>query len=938
MSYQYGYGSAYPAAQQYTTGQYAAAAAAAATQQTAAAATYGYATTQPTRVVAGYQPATYATTGYSAPTVAASTGGYGYFQKAAEPVATAYTALKATSYAVPQATYGYATTVAAPKTSTYAASTGTTYQKPTNYATSAVASTTYPSYAATPKSTVSYDKKPSTGSSVKTSTSAGGANSVHQNAYEKVVYNAATSFLTQQSQQSKGSWTKTQKPQFRLSNQKGGFGSKTGGVAKPQQLHYCEVCKISCGGPQTYKEHLEGQKHKKKAASATTDTSKLPRGTYKCDLCDVLCTGKDAYGAHVKGANHQKVVKLHQKLGKPIPEIVVPEPTAKKEVKVANVVKTTAPKINFVGGNKLLSTPAGAKVEVAGQAAAPAAAGTTDAEMQDDEEEDAEPVGEDHVEEVKSDTGKVIGYKCNLCDCRFNDTVAKAAHVKGRRHRLAYKKKVDPKLQVSLPKSQRNRDSRLKKGAKGGANTEAVWRQRQQEQHRWEQDLRLREEDLRRWEEDEYMRRVGEDRYWTRPDNQQMHELEYYEWERRTKFMDPSASKPAPLIGGPGPMAGGPDDRLVMAKHQLIYPTEEELNRVQSIVGSTEKALKLVSDAISEEDKKAKAEAAPKEEAPKVEEVKEEKAKAKPLMGAKDDRTLKGVMRVGVLAKGLLLKGSLNLELVVLCAEKPTYTLLKKVGKLVPEKLKEVTEDKYNMSISVVQCAIMITSVSEPKTTVKVTLTSPSMREGDEDGADAVPAEEKKPKSAEPKDVLDKEKCLQALAALRHAKWFQARANHIQSCVIVIRIMRELCTRVAAFKPLTGWAVELLCEKSLASYPMPLSPGEAIRRVMETLASGILLGDGPGLVDPCEKDKTDAASNLNLQERETLTSAAQHALRLQAFRQLHKVLEVEALKPMPPSMQRKRPASKSAVGDAVSAAKVAKTEPAAEEAPAAAAK
>ena len=33
---------------------------------------------------------------------------------------------------------------------------------------------------------------------------------------------------------------------------------------KPQQLHYCEVCKISCAGPQTYKEHLEGQKHKKK--------------------------------------------------------------------------------------------------------------------------------------------------------------------------------------------------------------------------------------------------------------------------------------------------------------------------------------------------------------------------------------------------------------------------------------------------------------------------------------------------------------------------------------------------------------------------------------------------------------------------------------------------------------------------------------------------
>ena len=47
--------------------------------------------------------------------------------------------------------------------------------------------------------------------------------------------------------------------------------------------------------------------------------------------------------------------------------------------------------------------------------------------------------GEEYVEDVKSDNGKVIGYKCTLCDCRFNDTIAKTAHVKGRRHRLSYK-------------------------------------------------------------------------------------------------------------------------------------------------------------------------------------------------------------------------------------------------------------------------------------------------------------------------------------------------------------------------------------------------------------------------------------------------------------------------------------------------------------------
>jgi len=284
---------------------------------------------------------------------------------------------------------------------------------------------------------------------------------------------------------------------------------------------------------------------------------------------------------------------------------------------------------------------------------------------------------------------------------------------------------------------------------------------------------------------------------------------------------------------------------------------------------------------------------------------------------------LKGVMRVGALAKGLLLKGQLNVELVVLCSEKPTYTLLKKVGKLVPEKLKEVTEEKYNMSISVVQCAIIISSTKEPKTTVKVTLTSPVMREDEEKEGEEKKAATKT--ASEPKDVLDKEKCLQALAALRHAKWFQARANHTTSCVIVIRILRDLCNNNPVFKPLSGWVVELLCEKSLSSAPHPLGPGEAFRRVMEALASGIVLGGGVGILDPCEKEKTDAAASLTLQERELLTAAAQQYVRMQAFRQLHQVLGVEPLKPKPPRFGAgtKRPGGAPA---AATEAKVKKTE------------
>lgn len=70
-----------------------------------------------------------------------------------------------------------------------------------------------------------------------------------------------------------------------------------------------------CLFKQTYKEHLEGQKHKKKEAALkasqnTNNSSTSARGTQnqlRCELCDVSCTGADAYAAHIRGAKHQKV-------------------------------------------------------------------------------------------------------------------------------------------------------------------------------------------------------------------------------------------------------------------------------------------------------------------------------------------------------------------------------------------------------------------------------------------------------------------------------------------------------------------------------------------------------------------------------------------------------------------------------------------------------
>ena len=50
-----------------------------------------------------------------------------------------------------------------------------------------------------------------------------------------------------------------------------------------------------------------------------------------------------------------------------------------------------------------------------------------------------------------------------------------------------------------------------------------------------------------------------------------------------------------------------------MTKHNEIYPNEAELKQVQNVVGTTEKALKLVSDQIADEDQKEREQKEPAE-------------------------------------------------------------------------------------------------------------------------------------------------------------------------------------------------------------------------------------------------------------------------------------------------------------------------------------
>jgi len=340
------------------------------------------------------------------------------------------------------------------------------------------------------------------------------------------------------------------------------------------------------------------------------------------------------------------------------------------------------------------------------------------------------------------------------------------------------------------------------------------------------------------------------------------------------------------------------EDRHVIAKHSEIYPSDEELESIQNLVSYVERALKLVSDELAN----SAEEATPAGSVPNPTEGTNTAAHQQQ---QQQQRMLKGVMRVGLLAKGLLLKGDRIVQLVVLCSQPPTFQLLETVAKALPAHLTAVAPNvTFDVEPHSEAALVDVRAVQghglSGDILIQVSLTSPVVREEQLAAANgnAAPTTETIPR----KDRLSTEHCLHALAQLRRAKWFQARANSLQNCVLVIRVIRDFCLRSPIWANMDFWAMELLVERAIYSAGVPLSPGDAFRRVFETLSAGILLtsadGWSPGIADPCEKDVVDACGNLTMQEREDITAASQQTLRLIAFRQIFKVLGMAKALPM----------------------------------------
>lgn len=160
-----------------------------------------------------------------------------------------------------------------------------------------------------------------------------------------------------------------------------------------------------------------------------------PRPTPQyCDICKVTCATKASVYSHFSGSTHKrKVAQLSRD---------------KESSNSSDSFKCEMCAVSCTSSDSFLSHLNGARHQKK----------KGDCEKQGQHVDSnllpkSNVIGDQFIE--KMNTAKGVAFKCTLCNCEFSDSNSCTLHLKGRKHRLAYKQNHDPTMFVEMQPSKR---------------------------------------------------------------------------------------------------------------------------------------------------------------------------------------------------------------------------------------------------------------------------------------------------------------------------------------------------------------------------------------------------------------------------------------------------------------------------------------------------